>query len=59
MQILTGEAFLTLLKAPGFVFVSKFLDLLKSQAIKMLALWNSDILEVWVEVYAITLSKLV
>ena len=59
MCILTGEAFLTLLKSPEFIFVEKYLDLLKIETLKILSLWNFDLLEIWVEVYALVLAKLV
>ena len=59
MQILVGEALLTLLKVEGFIFVNKYLHQLKNVALEMLKLWNADIIEIWVEVYAIVLAKMV
>jgi hypothetical protein len=57
LQILAGEAFLTLLKAEGFHFVPQFLDRLRAEAVLMLQLWSSDILEIWTEVYALAIAR--
>ena len=59
MQILSGEAFQTLLLSPDFHFKTEYLKLLKDKASEMLNQWSSDILEVWTEVFALTLAKLV
>jgi hypothetical protein len=33
--------------------------MLKKETLQMLSLWNTDILEIWVEIYAIIMSKLI
>lgn len=59
MQILTGEAFLSLLKAADQVqLTERVLMQIKEQAIAMLQQWSADILEIWAEVYSLTLAGL-
>ena len=59
MQILVGESFIVLLKSKGFYFLDQYLIEIKSESLKMLQQWSADILEVWTEVYALVLAKLV
>jgi hypothetical protein len=56
MQILAGESFLILLKNKEFCFKDKYLVALKDESLKMMKSWSQDILEIWIEVYAITLN---
>lgn len=56
MQILAGEAYLILLKYKQFKFKSEFLLKLKEDSLAMIQQWSNDIIEIWIEVYAITLS---
>ena len=56
IQILAGEAFVTLMKDKSFKMLTKYLDLLKILSLEMLKLWSADILEIWVDVYALVVS---
>jgi hypothetical protein len=56
---LAGEAFLILLSAPDFTFKPEYMELLLKEANKMLQLWSADILEIWVEVYALVLKVMI
>ena len=59
MKIIVGEAFLTLLKCDQITIELQYLVKLETISKEMLNNWNSDILEIWIEVYAIVISKLV
>jgi hypothetical protein len=56
LQILAGESFLVLLRAQNFEILDRFLVEMKDLSLWMLQQWSADILEVWVEVYAMTLA---
>ena len=58
MQILTGEAFLALLKSDEVNLTEKVLLQVKAEAIHMLQQWSADILEIWTEVYTLALAAL-
>jgi hypothetical protein len=55
---LAGEAFLTLLKDKRFKLKRDYSIKLKEESLKMLSLWNQDILEIWSEVYSLALREL-
>jgi len=59
MQILTGEAFLILLKCEQVLLTERVLIQIKIEAIRMLQQWSADILEIWTEVYTMALSEIV
>jgi hypothetical protein len=59
MKIIVGEAFLTLLKCNQITIELQYLIKLDTISKDMLNNWNTDMLEIWIEVYAIVISKIV
>lgn len=50
---------MTLLKAAEqIIFKEDILEKLRSESSKLIRLWSSDILEIWIEVYALALAEL-
>jgi hypothetical protein len=58
LQIFCGEAIHTLLKEPSFEFLEEFKPLLLQRSQEMLDLWDSEVLDIWTEVFALAVARL-